>query len=243
MLLAHAWYQRQNLHRVAPDSNQDLEEFVTELFSGLSCTTIFCISVLGDPYASLLQKLLCFPSHVHARILVSCLNSKNQPISMLLPVDSVLEGDSDDVSYSGIKDWNCPWGSTVVDDVAPEFRLILEGAHSSSVKHPVQDTDEKSFTGGCRGRILIGALGKFLKNLEYLWFGTWKLVLLGEWSNYKQLDLVHKKLVRNLKSKFKMELDESLLKVILVPNMPLKEEHVLHGFVLRKVPLLVKLDV
>ncbi|XP_062028567.1 separase-like [Rosa rugosa] len=143
MLLAHAWYQRQNLHRVAPDSNQDLEEFVTELFSGLSCTTIFCISVLGDPYASLLQKLLCFPSHVHARILVSCLNSKNQPISMLLPVDSVLEGDSDDVGYSGIKDWNCPWGSTVVDDVAPEFRLILEGAHSSSVKHPVQDTDEK----------------------------------------------------------------------------------------------------
>lgn len=53
------------------------------------------------------------------------------------------------------------------------------------------------------------------RNLEDSWFGTWKLVLLGEWSNCKQLDLVHKKLVRNLKSKCKMDIDEGLLKVIL----------------------------
>lgn len=79
-------------YRLAPDSIQDLEEFVTQFFSGLPCTTIICISLLGGPYASLLQELLCFPSCVHAWILVSRLNSKNQPISMLLPVDSVLEG-------------------------------------------------------------------------------------------------------------------------------------------------------
>ncbi|XP_040366322.1 separase isoform X3 [Rosa chinensis] len=207
--------ETQNLHRVAPESIQDLEEFVTEFFSGLPCTTIICISVLGGPYASLLQELLCFPSRMHAWILVSRLNSKNQPISMLLPVDSVLEGDSDDVSDTGIKDWHCPWGSTVVDDVAPEFRLILEGTHSSSVKHPVQDTNEKKLNWWVQRKNFDRRLGKFLKNLEDSWFGTWKLVLLGEWSNCKQLDLVHKKLVRNLKSKCKMEIDESLLKVIL----------------------------
>ncbi|BFG30911.1 hypothetical protein CerSpe_171850 [Prunus speciosa] len=42
-----------------------------------------------------------------------------------------------------------------------------------------------------------------------------RCVLLGEWSNCKQLDLVHKKLVQDLKSKCKVDIDESLLKVIL----------------------------
>ncbi|KAL6180528.1 hypothetical protein ACLB2K_047190 [Fragaria x ananassa] len=89
-------------------------------------------------------------------------------------------GDSDDDSFSGIKNWHCPWGSTVVDD-------------------------RKNFDR---------RLGEFLKNLEDSWFGTWKLMLLGEWSDRKKLDLVHKKLVSSLKSKCKMEIDESFLKVI-----------------------------
>ncbi|BFG35046.1 hypothetical protein CerSpe_213200 [Prunus speciosa] len=53
------------------------------------------------------------------------------------------------------------------------------------------------------------------RNLEDSWFGPWRCVLLGEWSNCKQLDLVHKKLVQDLKSKCKVDIDESLLKVIL----------------------------
>nr|XP_011462140.1 PREDICTED: separase [Fragaria vesca subsp. vesca] len=207
--------EKQNLHRVAPESTQYLEEFVTEFFSGLPCTTIICISVLGGPYASLLQELLCFPSLVHAWIVVSRLNSKNQPISVLLPVDSVLEGDSDDDSFSGIKNWHCPWGSTVVDDVAPEFRLILEGTYSSSVKHPVQDTNEKKLYWWVQRKNFDRRLGEFLKNLEDSWFGAWKLMLLGEWSDREQLDSVLEDLVCSLKSKCKMEIDESVLKVIL----------------------------
>lgn len=78
--------------RVAPESVQELEEFVKKFFAGLPCTTVVCISFLGGPYAALLQELLLYPTCVHAWMLVSRLNSKNQPIVLLLPMDSILEG-------------------------------------------------------------------------------------------------------------------------------------------------------
>lgn len=53
------------------------------------------------------------------------------------------------------------------------------------------------------------------RNLEDSWLGPWKYVLLGECSSCKRLDLVYKKLVHDLKSKCKMDVNESLLKVIL----------------------------
>ena len=40
-------------------------------------------------------------------------------------------------------------------------------------------------------------------------------MLLGEWSNRKRLDLTYKKLVNDLKSKCELDVNESLLKVIL----------------------------
>lgn len=58
-------------------------------------------------------------------------------------------------------------------------------------------------------------LMSFTRNLEDSWLGPWKYVLLGEWSNRKRLDLVHKKLMCDLKSKCKLDVNESLLKVIL----------------------------
>ncbi|CAL8997984.1 unnamed protein product [Prunus brigantina] len=221
--------EKNNLLRLlAPESIQDLEEFVTIFFAGLPCTTIICISLLAGPYVSLLEELFPVPSCVHAWILVSRLNSKSQPIVMLLPVDSVLEGsaeDSDDVVNSGSgsfserkdtgKRWHCPWGFTVVDKVAPEFRLILEESFSSASLIFEEDTKSAwTFWWMWRQKLDL-RLGKLLKNLEDSWFGPWRCVLLGEWSNCKQLDLVHKKLVRDLKSKCKVDIDESLLKVIL----------------------------
>lgn len=53
------------------------------------------------------------------------------------------------------------------------------------------------------------------RNLEDSWLGPFRYVLLGQWSNRKHLDLVHKKLVHDLKSKCKLEVNESLLNVIL----------------------------
>ncbi|KAJ4870210.1 Separase [Raphanus sativus] len=52
-------------------------------------------------------------------------------------------------------------------------------------------------------------------NLEASWLGPWRCLLLGDLSNLKLPDSVHKKLVKDLKSKCKMEVNEMLLKVIL----------------------------
>lgn len=55
----------------------------------------------------------------------------------------------------------------------------------------------------------------WIRNLEDSWLGRWRYVLLGEWSNCKHLDSVHKKLVHDLKSKCNVDVNESLLKVII----------------------------
>ncbi|TQD99952.1 hypothetical protein C1H46_014456 [Malus baccata] len=126
--------------------------------------------------ATFLQELLSFPSCVHAWILVSRLNSKSQPIVMLLTVDSVLEGDSDDVTSSGSvsvsegkvgKHWCCPWGSTVVDREAPEFRMILEESYLSSSIEEEEDTKEnRALWWTCRKK-LDDRLCKLLKQICY----------------------------------------------------------------------------
>ena len=63
-----------------------------KFFEGLPCTTAICISLLGDALASLLRELLNYPSSVNAWVLLSRFNLKSQPVVVLLPVDSVLEG-------------------------------------------------------------------------------------------------------------------------------------------------------
>lgn len=50
------------------------------------------MTLLGGAYANLLQELLQLPSCVHAWMLLSRFNSKNQPIVVLVPVNAVLEG-------------------------------------------------------------------------------------------------------------------------------------------------------
>jgi len=59
---------------------------------GLPDITVVCISLLGGAYASLLKDLLLYPTYVHAWMLVSRMNSKSQPVVLLLPVDPVIEG-------------------------------------------------------------------------------------------------------------------------------------------------------
>ncbi|KAK7839536.1 separase [Quercus suber] len=235
-----------NLIRLAPDSIKDLEEFVAKFFVGLPCMTVICISLLGGAYASLVKDLLCYPTCVHAWMLVSRLNSKRQPVVVLLPVDPVIEDASDDDANSGSdklyksmdlgEHWHCPWGSTVVDDVAPVFKLILEENYLSSSMFPLEDTKRNRTLWWMWRKKLDCRLGKLLsfgnsflrnnlivgacmmaptRNIEDSWLGPWKYLLLGEWSNRKRLDIVYKKLVHDLKSKCKLDVNESLLKVIL----------------------------
>ncbi|XP_022748574.1 separase isoform X3 [Durio zibethinus] len=217
------------LLRLAPESVNNLEQFVMNFLVGLPCTTIICISLLGRAYTGLLQELLLYPSSIQAWMLLSRLNSKNQPVVLLLPLDSVLEvsdaaaPDDDNAracqelrqQMNSSKKWHCPWGSTVVDDVAPAFKVILEENFITTSGYPLEDTKSiRSLWWTIRKKV-DQQLGKLLSNLEDSWLGPWKHVLLGDCLDCKILNTVHKKLVRDLKSKCKMDINESFLKLVL----------------------------
>ncbi|XP_052179939.1 separase isoform X3 [Diospyros lotus] len=213
-----------NSLRLAPKSLQDLEEHVLRFFLHLPHTTIISLSLLGGALASFLTELLDYPSCTHAWILLSRLNANNQPVVALLPVDSILEDSDDDTNYSHgipnkdyklVKHWHCPWGFTVVDGVAPVFRIILEENYISSSTHPSEDTKQNRSSWWMQRKSLDRRLGKFLRDLEDSWFGPWKYLLLGELSDFKNSESVQKKLMHLLKVKCKMDMHESLLKVIL----------------------------
>ncbi|KAF9685049.1 hypothetical protein SADUNF_Sadunf03G0013900 [Salix dunnii] len=227
-VIASAWEGAEacNFPRLAPESLQDLEQFVIEFYSDLPCTTVICISLIGGPCANLLKDLLQYPSCISAWMLLSRLKFKTQPIMMLLPVNTILEETSDDdcamsctgdflVSNNWDKHWHCPWGSTVVDDVAPTFRFILEENYLSSSKFPLEDTKENRTLWWMKRKKLDHQLGKLLRKIEDSWLGPWRYVLLGDWFNCSHLDSIMKKLMHDLKSKCKINTNESFLKVIL----------------------------
>ena len=78
-----------------------------KFFEDLPCTTVICISLLGGALASLLRELLNYPSSVNAWVLLSHLNMKSQPVVILLPVDSVLEGTLLLSEYGKFNTCNC----------------------------------------------------------------------------------------------------------------------------------------
>lgn len=78
-----------------------------KFFEDLPCTTVICISLLGGALASLLRELLNYPSSVNAWVLLSHLNMKSQPVVILLPVDSVLEGTLLLSEYGKLNTCNC----------------------------------------------------------------------------------------------------------------------------------------
>ncbi|GKC28178.1 separase isoform X1, partial [Tanacetum coccineum] len=100
----------------------------THVDANLPRATIVCISVLGDSYARFLRKLM--PHEYSAR-----LNSDHAPIVIALPLGSVLADDQDLSSCilsSCVKSWHCPWDHTVIDEVAPLFRSIMEKNYAST---------------------------------------------------------------------------------------------------------------
>ncbi|XP_042511471.1 separase isoform X2 [Macadamia integrifolia] len=214
----------ENYFRHVPEKVEYLEEYVTDFFQGLPSTTVICISLLGGGYASLLREMLHFPSTFPAWMQLSRLNSKCHPIVMLLPVNLVSEATLDDDALSNIqsipecinssKTWHCPWDYTVVDDVAPVFKLILEENYLSTVSPPI-DTNENRLLWWTRRRKLDSCLGQFLRDIEDSWLGPWKCLLLGERSDSKHLDSVLTKLMDDLKRKCEFDLHGNLLRVIL----------------------------
>lgn len=91
------------------------------------------------------------PGHISssAYLLLSRLLADDEPIVMLMPSDMIHEDKKDDEKYPTLCEgtnlntkWVCPWGSTVVDDVAPQFKLILEENYLSSSSCLMDDTQE-----------------------------------------------------------------------------------------------------
>ncbi|CAK7357007.1 unnamed protein product [Dovyalis caffra] len=180
-----------NFPRLAPESLQDLEQFVIDFYSDLPCTTCMDAVVTLE-----LQESTYYDASAYD--------------------DCAMSGTGEFVVSNNLgKHWHCPWGSTVVDDVAPAFRFILEENYLSSSEFPLEDTKENRTLWWTKRKKLDNRLGKLLRKIEDSWLGLWRYVLLGDWFNCSHLDSVMKKLVHDLKSKCKINTNESFLKVIL----------------------------
>ncbi|KAL8258316.1 hypothetical protein R6Q59_030357 [Mikania micrantha] len=222
-----------SLHRLAPESVLDLEEFIFNFFQGLPQATIICISVLRDDYANWLKNILPYKSPTHSWIMFSRLNSNCAPIVIVLPISSIISGRLDDEdssseilseNLSSDKSWHCPWGHTVVDEIAPLFRTILEESYSSSFGYTdLEDTKQNRLIWWNQRRKLDQWLCFLLRDMEDLWFGPWKHMLLGGLSDHKHIDFLQKKLTKDLKSKCKIDVPENLIKTVIRGGMPLQE--------------------
>lgn len=60
------------------------------------------------------------------------------------------------------KHWQCPWGSSAIDEIAPAFRIILEGNYLSSSELPSEDTKTNRKLWWKRRTKLDDCLGKLL---------------------------------------------------------------------------------
>ncbi|GFP93870.1 separase [Phtheirospermum japonicum] len=191
-----------DLLRSAPESCEDLEEFVLRFFQGLPSTPIICVSIVAGADATLISELLrCSPT-VGAWILLSHLSSDSQHV-VLLPVYKTLEeASTEDASSSSaifnckdfVKQWQCPWVSSVIDDIAPVFRHVLEGNYYSSSEYFLESIKESTSLWWTQRTKLDDCLNKFLLNMEDLWLGPWKHLLLGEWPDCSYLGSTHKSL-------------------------------------------------
>ncbi|KAL1534288.1 separase [Salvia divinorum] len=189
--------------RSAPESCEDLEEFVLDFFKGLPSTPVICISLVAGADASLLKDLLHCPPKVQAWILLSHLSSDNQHV-VLLPVHEILkeeasdeESDSSSIIFNCkdfVTQWQCPWISSVIDDIAPVFRHVLEGNYYSSSEYFLESIRENTSLWWTQRNRLNECLCKFLQDVEDMWLGTWKYLLLGMWPSCNHLDSIKKSL-------------------------------------------------
>ncbi|XP_020517182.1 separase isoform X2 [Amborella trichopoda] len=224
--------------RFAPEKLDLLEGFIVKFFEDLPSFTCICISFIGSDYASFLGELSDVSSQ--AWMLLSRLNLMRQPVVLLLPVDSVLEDVQQDNWTTSVgtisnnngssKEWSCPWNRNVLDDVAAQFRVILEENFlSSSTLFSVDTNENRSIWWNWRTK-LNDRLGTLLRSVEDSWFGPWSFLLLGELFDDTCLNAIQKKLAADLKRMYKLELDASLLRALIssVKSIPGLEACVSH---------------
>ncbi|CAH9052128.1 unnamed protein product [Cuscuta europaea] len=204
----------------APGSVDNLEDFVLKYFESLPSATVVCISFIAGTLATLLGQLLCRPSPIQSWILLSRMSSTNNPVLVVLPINSVLKDTEELCSSVSVqasdftKQWHCNWASScVINNVAPLFRDILEKSYLCSEVGP--DTSESTTLWWKSRRQLDESLARFLQDLEELWLGPWKYLLLGELSGCELLDSSLMNVVEHLKLENKSDVDMALLKIVL----------------------------
>ncbi|KAK8969287.1 hypothetical protein KSP40_PGU017653 [Platanthera guangdongensis] len=111
-------------------------------------------------------------------------------------------------------EWHCPWNSSVIDDVVPSYRIILEANFASLTKHVPSETDPQFKWWSCR-KILDSQLNDLLKTMEDEWIGPWGCLFLGERLDVESLENLATKLSNCLKSQCDFEQNDNLIKVIL----------------------------
>ncbi|KAF6175571.1 hypothetical protein GIB67_012554 [Kingdonia uniflora] len=200
-------------------ARQDLEQLVTDFFEDLPSSTIVCITFLGGDYDVLLREILPSSSS-SAWMLLSRLNVYHKPIVKILPMDLIIE---DAAANSGLESiykgstsgtkWRCPWDYTMVDDLAPQFKTILEEICLSADVLP--DSVENNYLWWKRRENLESRLNKFLSRIEETWLGPWKCMLLGEPVDCNHLDSVLLRLKSDINCKSEFDAKESLLRVFL----------------------------
>ncbi|KAJ8439009.1 hypothetical protein Cgig2_013005 [Carnegiea gigantea] len=210
------------LLRVVPQSVEEIEACVENFFRKLPSTTILCISLLEDSCTGLLQEILHYPSNVYGWLLLSQLDGDNQPAVSILPLSSILQGEETSFSHSVLQEkhfleeWNSPWGCrAVVDDLAPLFEQILRLHHASSSNLLDQDTEQNRKVWWLWRENLDSRLHTLLRNMEESWFGAWRFLLLGRWLDCWPLNSLVRELVCEIKLRFKYDINEGVLKLVL----------------------------
>ncbi|XP_010908769.2 separase isoform X2 [Elaeis guineensis] len=210
----------------APEKLEHIEEHVKGFFQSLPRVPIICISMLGGDYVNLLGKSSVLPSCFPAWMLLSRFDAFSEPVVMLLPVD-ILEDIQLEDTNSGkrwicakmrsVREWQCPWNYTIVDHIAPSFRLLLEENFLSvSNTTPTPANAQMNNVGWWLQRTrLNNCLNKLLKSMEESWLGPWRCLLLGQHSDPEYMDVTVSKLIRDLKSQFKFEVNGSTVRAIL----------------------------
>ncbi|KAK1697147.1 hypothetical protein QYE76_013844 [Lolium multiflorum] len=201
---------------------EHLEKHVIEFFHELPDVPTVCISMLGGDIVNLLGETRFLPSPFP----ISRFDSTNKPTTMLLPVDPISKeaenGDSsikelDNPTRTSDKKWKCPWSYTIIDYVAPTFKKLLEDNFRSlsGATHIPKDGQANAIRWWSDRMKLNDDLNEILENIEELWLGPWKCLLLGHQLADKHSEAVLENLITGLQSEFKLEVDPALIKVIL----------------------------
>ncbi|EEC74078.1 hypothetical protein OsI_09098 [Oryza sativa Indica Group] len=211
-----------------------LEIHIKEFFHKLPDVPIVCISMLEGDFVNVLGEILLLPSYFPAWMMLSRFDSTNKPITMLLPVDAISEEtqhedsctkELDNLMRAADKNWQCPWGYTIIDYVAPTFRKILEEnfISLSSATLTLNDGQANHVKWWSHRMKLNNHLDKMLKDMEESWLGPWKCLLLGYDLTDQHIEEALTNLIAGLESEFKFEVNPVLIKVILGGAMSVDE--------------------